>query len=74
MSNVTQIILRALQLECESCSFRAWQSMPELTKKRDWQLSPSAFRELLRWLDQGTDSEGQTFLEMRGRLVAYFDR
>jgi DNA-directed RNA polymerase specialized sigma24 family protein len=48
--------------------------MPELTKKRDWQLSPSAFRDLLRWFDQGVDSEGQTFLEIRGRLVAYFDR
>src|SRR6185503_6379416 len=29
---------------------------------------------LLEWLDGGTDSHGETYLEMRRRLVAYFDR
>ena len=29
---------------------------------------------LLVWLDEGSDSGGQTYLGMRGRLVAYFDR
>lgn len=48
--------------------------MSESARKKDWQLSPTAFRELLRWFDQGVDSDGQAFLEMRGRLVAYFDR
>lgn len=48
--------------------------MPELAPKRDWKLSPSAFRELLRWLDEGTESDGRRFLEMRERLVSYFDR
>ena len=42
--------------------------------KKSWQLSELAFRELLQWLDEGKDSEGQSFLEMRDRLVAYFDR
>jgi DNA-directed RNA polymerase specialized sigma24 family protein len=48
--------------------------MPESAKKRGWQLSSLAFRQLLQWLDEGKDSEGQSFLDMRGRLVAYFDR
>ncbi|HTM24626.1 MAG TPA: hypothetical protein VL225_05480 [Vicinamibacterales bacterium] len=34
----------------------------------------TAFTRLLDWLDDGTDSGGETYLEMRRRLVAYFDR
>jgi DNA-directed RNA polymerase specialized sigma24 family protein len=37
-------------------------------------LSGLAFRRLLVWLDEGGDSDGKTYLEMRQRLVAYFDR
>jgi DNA-directed RNA polymerase specialized sigma24 family protein len=37
-------------------------------------LSPLAFNQLLSWLDDGPDSQGETYLEMRRRLVAYFDR
>ena len=33
-----------------------------------------AFTRLLKWLDDGTDSQGQIYLEMRRRLVSYFDR
>jgi DNA-directed RNA polymerase specialized sigma24 family protein len=29
---------------------------------------------LLEWLDDGVDSQGEKYLEMRRRLVAYFDR
>jgi len=29
---------------------------------------------LLRWLDDGTNSHGERYLEIRRRLVAYFDR
>lgn len=36
--------------------------------------SANAFTRLLRWLDDGTDSQGERYLEMRRRLVAYFDR
>jgi DNA-directed RNA polymerase specialized sigma24 family protein len=43
-------------------------------KKKDWGLTPNAFRRLLEWLDEGVDSGGQKYLEMRQRLVAYFDR
>jgi DNA-directed RNA polymerase specialized sigma24 family protein len=41
---------------------------------REPELSETAFARLLRWLDDGTDSGGETYLEMRRRLVAYFDR
>ena len=33
-----------------------------------------AFRRLLAWLDDGVESNGERYLEMRRRLVAYFDR
>ncbi|MBA2647021.1 MAG: sigma-70 family RNA polymerase sigma factor [Pyrinomonadaceae bacterium] len=42
--------------------------------KKDWTLTPGAFRRLLDWLGEGTDSSGQSYLEIRRRLVAYFDR
>ena len=45
---------------------------PEL--KKDWQPTPNAFRNLLGWLDEGTDSGGEKYLEVRRRLAAYFDR
>jgi DNA-directed RNA polymerase specialized sigma24 family protein len=37
-------------------------------------LTQVAFRRLLEWLDDGTESNGETYLEIRRRLVAYFDR
>ena len=33
-----------------------------------------AFGRLLEWLDDGVDSRGESYLEIRRRLVAYFDR
>lgn len=42
--------------------------------KKDWRLHSQAFVRLLSWLDEGTDSDGQKYLEMRQRLLAYFDR
>jgi DNA-directed RNA polymerase specialized sigma24 family protein len=42
--------------------------------KKEWGLTPPAFRRLLSWLDEDANSEGQTYLETRRRLVAYFDR
>ena len=33
-----------------------------------------AFARLLGWLDDGVDSGGERYLEMRRRLVSYFDR
>ena len=36
--------------------------------------SDTSFARLLRWLDDGTDSGGETYLSTRRRLAAYFDR
>lgn len=46
----------------------------QVETKRGWALTQSAFRRLLGWLDEGRDSDGRNYLEMRRRLVAYFDR
>jgi DNA-directed RNA polymerase specialized sigma24 family protein len=37
-------------------------------------LTRFAFHRLLAWLDDGIESGGETYIEMRRRLVAYFDR
>ena len=37
-------------------------------------LTQLALARLLAWLDDGTDSSGVTYLDMRRRLVGYFDR
>lgn len=42
--------------------------------KKDWASSPEAFGRFLNWLDAGVESEGECYVEMRRRLVAYFDR
>lgn len=49
-------------------------SLPGRQQKKDWTLTPRALDSLLSWLDEGTDSQGLTYLEMRRRLVSYFDR
>jgi DNA-directed RNA polymerase specialized sigma24 family protein len=42
--------------------------------KRDWNATPQAFERLLAWLDEGVDSGGEAYLQMRRRLVLYFSR
>ena len=42
--------------------------------QQDWSAEHGAFRRFLNWLDQGDDSGGQRYLEIRHRLVQYFDR
>ena len=42
--------------------------------RHDSGISGTTFTRLLRWLDDGADSQGERYLEMRRRLVAYFDR
>ena len=42
--------------------------------KRDWIATPQAFERLLAWLDEGRDSGGQAYLQMRRRLALYFQR
>ena len=44
------------------------------TTRGERALTPLAFKRLLEWLDGGIDSRGKTYLEMRRRLVSYFDR
>jgi DNA-directed RNA polymerase specialized sigma24 family protein len=42
--------------------------------KKAWVATPTAFRQFLAWLDDGHDSGGATYLDMRRRLVLYFRR
>lgn len=42
--------------------------------KKDWALTQSAFQHFLQWLDGTADSRGERYLEIRRRLVFYFDR
>jgi hypothetical protein len=46
---------------------------PEAFRKKPI-LTQFAFARLLEWLDNGVDSHGEQYLEMRRRLVTYFDR
>ena len=48
--------------------------MQNVEQKKDWTLTASAFHRLLHWLGGATDSGGHSYLDMRQRLVAYFDR
>jgi hypothetical protein len=43
-------------------------------QQQGWVLSTKVFDALLNWLDQGIDSNGKAYVEMRKRLVFYFDR
>jgi RNA polymerase sigma factor (sigma-70 family) len=43
-------------------------------KTSSWKLTESNFTKFLSWLDDGADSDGRAYLEIRRRLVAYFDR
>ena len=42
--------------------------------KSAWSLSAEAWEGFLRWLDDGPDSGGEAYLQMRRRLVTFFDR
>ena len=42
--------------------------------KKGWVPTRSALEHVLTWLDEGVDSGGEKYLEMRRRLVSYFDR
>ena len=44
------------------------------SSKRDWTLTGSAFERLLGWLGKDSEPGGECYLEMRRRLVLYFDR
>lgn len=44
------------------------------TKKSEWVATEGSFAALLEWLDHGFPSEGLAYIEVRKRLVTYFDR
>src|SRR5262249_22158509 len=46
---------------------------PDLLQE-DAKLTQIAFTRLLVWLDDGIESHGERYLDMRRRLVSYFDR
>lgn len=48
--------------------------MNKAEPKKNWAITSGAFQRLLDWLDAGTPSDGQSYLEMRRRLISYFDR
>lgn len=41
---------------------------------KHWTPTENSFQQFLHWLEEGVDSNGEKYLEMRRRLVAYFDR
>src|SRR5262245_937900 len=47
---------------------------PSVPRKAEWILTQGAFRRLLAWMDGPADTGGQNYLEIRRRLVLYFDR
>jgi hypothetical protein len=49
-------------------------AITETERKRDWTLNESALSRFLEWIDEGSDSGGEKYLEMQRRLVGYFDR
>lgn len=44
-----------------------------IPRKKDWTLNREGFHQFLNWLDEGVESHGERYLEMRRRLVRYFD-
>jgi DNA-directed RNA polymerase specialized sigma24 family protein len=48
--------------------------MAKANLKRHWALNEAAFHRLLTWLDEGADSQGEQYLDIRDRLVDYFAR
>jgi DNA-directed RNA polymerase specialized sigma24 family protein len=52
----------------------AVHASPYSVPREERGLTRVAFTRLLEWLDNGVDSQGESYLEMRRRLVFYFDR
>jgi len=56
-----------------SCAVMTDASTTGIQSKRGF-FNETAFHKLLAWLDGGEDSQGEKYLEMRRRLVSYFQR
>ena len=50
------------------------RSRTATNRKSEWIATEGSFAAFLEWLDQGFDTKGAAYLEIRGRLVTYFDR
>lgn len=48
--------------------------MQKTEAKKNWTITSDAFHRLLEWLDEGENSDGHKYLEMRERLITFFDR
>jgi DNA-directed RNA polymerase specialized sigma24 family protein len=48
--------------------------MQNTQPKKNWLITSESFARLLEWIDEGVDSNGQKYLELRRKLFAYFDR
>lgn len=49
-------------------------SMQNSQPKKNWLITSESFARLLEWIDDGVDSDGKKYLDLRRKLVAYFDR
>jgi len=45
-----------------------------IERRREWTLTNDSLKRLLNWLDNGVDSDGRSYVEMRRRLRGYFAR
>lgn len=54
--------------------FSFGDSMQNVQPKKNWLMTSESFARLLEWIDEGADSNGQKYLELRQKLVSYFDR
>ena len=54
--------------------FTNMAKLPGQGRKTKWVLSQSAFQDLLSWFDENDETAGQQYVEIRRRLVQYFDR
>ena len=50
------------------------RSRTATSRKSDWVATEGSFTALLEWLDQGCDTNGSAYLDVRRRLVLFFDR
>ena len=41
---------------------------------KNWTPTENSFQQFLHWLEEGVNTNGEKYLEMQRRLVAYFDR
>lgn len=48
--------------------------MQNTQPKKNWLITSESFARLLEWIDEGADSNGQKYLELRQKLFSYFDR